>query len=100
MAVIAPRAAGSRLAHVRLYQRSADRRPDPPPLDTDDRATVLVGIGLWVVALLLALVFSARLAEQGRSWWAWTALAGIGLGVVGLLYVRRVRSPRGSGPKA
>ena len=85
---------------MRLYQRSADRRPDPPPLDTDDRRTVLVGIGLWIVGLALALVLSARLAEQGRSWWAWTALAGIGLGLVGLLYVRRVRPPRGSDPKA
>jgi hypothetical protein len=88
------------LPDVRLYQRSADRRPDPPPLDTDDRATVIVGIGLWAVALVLALLFSSRLAEQGRSWWAWTALAGIGLGLVGLLYVRRVRPPRGSGSKA
>ena len=85
---------------MRLYQRSADRRPDPPPLDTDDRAAVLVGIGLWVVALVLALVLNGRLAEQGHSWWAWTAVAGIGLGLAGLLYLRRVRPPRGSGPKA
>jgi Protein of unknown function (DUF2530) len=74
---------------VRLYQRSAGRRPDPEPLRTDDRATVLVGIGLWVVALVVTLVLHDRLAADGRGWWTWTALTGIGLGGVGLVYIRR-----------
>jgi hypothetical protein len=76
---------------VRLYQRSAGRRPDPAPLRTDDRATVLVGIGLWVVALVVTLVLHTRLAADGRGWWTWTALAGIALGGIGLAYVRRSR---------
>jgi FtsH-binding integral membrane protein len=74
---------------VRLYQRSADRRPDPPPLATDDRATVLVGIGLWLVALVVTLVLHARLADQGRTWWIWTAVTGVLLGLAGLVYLRR-----------
>jgi hypothetical protein len=74
---------------VRLYQRSAGRRPDPEPLRTNDRATVLVGIGLWVVALVAALLLRDRLAAEGRGWWTWTALVGIGLGLVGLGYLRR-----------
>ncbi len=74
---------------MRLYQRSADRRPDPEPLRTDDRATILVGIALWVVALVVTLVLHGRLAADGRSWWTWTALAGIGLGILGLDYLRR-----------
>jgi fatty acid desaturase len=76
---------------VRLYQRSADRRPDPPPLATDDRATVLVGIGLWVVALILTLLFHAWLADADRSWWTWTTLAGIAGGLLGLVYLSRRR---------
>jgi LPXTG-motif cell wall-anchored protein len=76
---------------VRLYQRSADRRPDPPPLATNDRATVLVGIGLWVVALVLTLVFHEQLADAGRTWWTWTALSGIAGGLLGLVYLRRRR---------
>lgn len=74
---------------MRLYQRSAGRRPDPEPLRTNDRATVLVGIGLWVVALVAALLLRDRLAAEGRGWWTWTALVGIGLGLVGLGYLRR-----------
>ncbi|MGZ4603644.1 MAG: DUF2530 domain-containing protein [Kineosporiaceae bacterium] len=79
------------LVHVRLYQRSADRRPDPPPLVTNDRATVLVGIGLWVAALVLTLVLHERLLATGRGWWTWTAVAGIAGGLLGLLYIRRRR---------
>ncbi len=74
---------------MRLYQRSAGRRPDPEPLRTNDRATVLAGIGLWAVALVTMLVARDRLAADGRGWWAWTALAGIGLGLAGLDYLRR-----------
>ena len=74
---------------MRLYQRSADRRPDPPPLATNDRVIVLVGIGLWLVALVAALVMHDRLAGDGRTWWIWTAATGIGLGLAGLVYLRR-----------
>ena len=74
---------------MRLYQRSAGRRPDPEPLRTNDRPAVLVGIGLWAVALVATLVLHDRLAADGRGWWSWTALAGIGLGLMGLGYLRR-----------
>lgn len=74
---------------VRLYQRSAERRPDPPPLATNDRATVLTGIAAWLVVLVVALLGHDRLAAEGRTWWIWTAVAGAGLGVLGLGYLRR-----------
>ncbi len=76
---------------MRLYQRSADRRPDPEPLRTDDRATILVGTALWTVALVVTIVLRDRLAAAGNGWWTWTTLVGIALGGVGLLYVRRQR---------
>jgi len=74
---------------VRLYLRSADRRPDPPPLRTNDRATVLVGIVAWAVLWLVALVAHGRLADAGNGWWFWTPPAGIVLGLLGLRYLRR-----------
>jgi hypothetical protein len=73
---------------VRLYQRSADRRPDPPPLVTNDRVTVLVGIGLWLAALVVALLMHDRLADEGHSWWIWTTATGAALGLAGLVYLR------------
>jgi hypothetical protein len=74
---------------VRLYQRSAARRPDPAPLVTNDRLTVLIGIGLWLVALVVTLVMHDRLADEGRTWWIWTAATGAALGLAGLVYLRR-----------
>jgi hypothetical protein len=73
---------------VRLYLRSADRRPDPPPLPTQDRITVLVGIAVWAVLWVVALVARGWLADTGRDWWIWTPPAAIVLGVLGLRYVR------------
>ncbi|GAA0435427.1 hypothetical protein Acor_75460 [Acrocarpospora corrugata] len=60
------------------------RKPDPEPLQTNDSATILVGIGLWVAALLALLVI-----RPAQSWWIWTCVAGIGLGCFGLTYVYR-----------
>ncbi len=74
---------------MRLYQRSADRRPDPEPLRTNDRVTILIGIGAWLVALVVTLVLHDQLAAQGRGWWTWTTLVGIALGGIGLDYIRR-----------
>ncbi len=74
---------------MRLYLRSRDRRPDPPPLATDDRLTVLVGMVVWAVLWVAALALHERLADDGRGWWVWTPPAGIVLGALGLLYLRR-----------
>ncbi len=73
---------------MRLYVRSRDRRPDPDPLPTDDRTTVLVGTGVWAVLQVAALVFYGDLADDGRGWWVWTPLCGLLLGGYGLHYLR------------
>ncbi|HVE99002.1 MAG TPA: DUF2530 domain-containing protein [Mycobacteriales bacterium] len=65
------------------------RRPDPPPLDTDDVRTVLVGTAIWTVALLALLPFAGALAAADRLWLLAMCACGIGLGVVGLVYCRR-----------
>ena len=75
---------------MRLYQRSAGRRPDPEPLRTNDRATVLAGIGLWAVALVTMLLLRAtgspRTAAAGGPGRRWPAS---GSGSPGLDYLRR-----------
>jgi hypothetical protein len=67
---------------------SRDRRPDPEPLSTNDRATVLVGMVGWVILWTLAVVFRDQLNAAGHDWWIWTPPAGIVLGLIGLVYVR------------
>ena len=74
---------------MRLYLRSADRRPDPAPLRTNDRAAILVGMAVWAVLLVLAVLARHRLAEDGHGWWVWTPVAGLALGAYALYYVHR-----------
>jgi hypothetical protein len=84
---------------VRLYLRSRDRRPDPAPLPTKDRAVVLTGMAIWAVLWGLSLVFRARLAAAGNGWWIWTPPAAIALGLFGLWYIGgRERAERRNAP--
>ena len=58
------------------------RKPDPPPLRTNDVRTVRIGTALWGVAL----AGSAAL----QRWDAfWTCVAGFALGFVGINYTKR-----------
>lgn len=71
---------------MRLFLKDSERRPDPAPVKTDDRKAFLVGIVLWVVGLAALLVFIGPLTEAGHTWWLWTCVAGLALGLIGLLY--------------
>jgi hypothetical protein len=67
----------------------AQRRPDPPPVPTNDVRTVVVGTALWAAGLLLCLVFYGRLRDSGKLWWLGTCACGFALGLIGLVYTRR-----------
>lgn len=77
---------------------SPPRRPDPEPMETDDVRIVALGTVAWLVALVFALVFHDRLADQHNGDWVWVALAGVFLGFVGLRYVRRRQHALRDGP--
>ncbi len=74
---------------VRLWLKDSERRPDPEPVKTDDRKPMLIGILAWLVALAVMLVFIGPLTEAGNTWWLWTCVVGIALGLVGILYTNR-----------
>jgi protein-S-isoprenylcysteine O-methyltransferase Ste14 len=74
---------------MRLWLRDSERRPDPTPVTTDDRKAILVGLVLWVVALVLLLVFLGPLVGSGSSWVLWTCVVGLVLGLIGLYYTNR-----------
>ncbi|HVQ19001.1 MAG TPA: DUF2530 domain-containing protein [Actinomycetes bacterium] len=61
------------------------------PLDVDAVRTVQIGTGLWAVALTAALIFRDQLVDDGRDWWIWTCVAGIVLGLMGVVITTRRR---------
>lgn len=65
------------------------RRPDPPPLKTDDATVVLVGTALWAAALLVLLVLRFTGTAEVRDWWLGMCAYGIALGLYGVRYIRR-----------
>lgn len=71
---------------MRIWLKDSERRPDPAPVKTDDRKAVLVGIALWVVGLAVLLLLLAPLTQAGMGWWLWACVAGLALGLVGILY--------------
>ena len=55
-------------------------RPAPPPLKVDTSRVVLIGTGLWAVALVVLLILGDRVDRM----WTWTCVAAIVLAVIGL----------------
>ncbi|MBW1597047.1 DUF2530 domain-containing protein [Streptomyces sp. JJ38] len=93
---------------MRLRTWLDDDREAPEPLEGNVVLTVAVGTAAWFVLFLAQLPFYGWFADHGHTWWLWSCLAGGGLGLVGLLYVRardaairraaRPSGPEGSGP--
>ncbi len=54
------------------------------------RRIVVVGTAFWALALAVTLLVPA-LHTGDRSWWPWTCVTGIGLGLFAGWYVRRGR---------
>ncbi len=72
------------------------RRPTkqaPPPLQVDSARVVLVGIGLWALALVVLLLLGERVDRM----WTWTCLAAVGLGILGLWIMKLQGQLRGRG---
>ena len=48
---------------------------------------VAVGITIWLVLLAAGIVRHDQLAHDGHTWWIWTAVTGVVLGLLGWLYI-------------
>ncbi|MCC5032799.1 DUF2530 domain-containing protein [Streptomyces sp. WAC 00631] len=64
-------------------------REAPEPLEGNVVAVVTGGTVLWFVMFLVQIPFYRWFEGQGLLWWLWTCLAGAGLGLYGIHYVRR-----------
>lgn len=75
------------------------RVAEVPPMDLDGVRTMTVGTILWGFAAAAMLPFLGRLEDAGQGWWFWTAVAGFGLGLIGVEYCKvrrnalRARTP-------
>ena len=67
----------------------AARRPDPPPLETDDVRTVAVGTGAWALGLVVLAVLRVTDTTRVETWWMVMCVAGVVLGLVGTWHCRR-----------
>lgn len=65
------------------------RHEAPEPLEGPVVATITGGTILWFVLFLAQLPFYGWYDDHGRLWWLWTCLAGAGLGLIGIWYVRK-----------
>jgi polyferredoxin len=72
------------------------RRPNPAPLQTDDRMVAAVGAGAWTIALVVLLLIG--LPQEDR-WWLWVCVAGAAIGVFGYFYLPRLTRSRATDPE-
>lgn len=70
--------------------RDAPQEVTPPPIGLRTITVVHWGMVAWAVALVVVLAVPA-LREGDRSWWPWVPVAGIGLGLIGHVYLSRGR---------
>ena len=73
---------------VPLFLPPSKAKPPPPPLRTDDRRAVLVGLAVWAVLLVVALVVP-EVRSSGGGRWLGSCVAGLALGLVGLAFLHR-----------
>lgn len=72
--------------------KTTHRVAEVQPMDVDGVRTMTVGTIIWGVVAVALLPFLGNLEADGRTWWMWTAVAGFGLGLIGLEYCRRRRN--------
>jgi hypothetical protein len=65
----------------------SERDADLPQFS--ENAPVAIGTAIWALLFVIGLVIRDDLEGSGREWWIWTAAAGVVLGLIGHLYMRR-----------
>lgn len=65
-------------------------RQPPRPLAVDTVKVLLAGLAVWAVALVVTLAVPS-LHTGDRDWWPWACVAGLVIGTIGVLYLRRGR---------
>lgn len=61
------------------------------PLDHDGLLPIAILTVAWGVAAVVLFFLRGDLADNDRTWWVWTCIAGFGLGLLGYAFSRRRR---------
>lgn len=64
------------------------RHEAPEPLEGPVVATITGGTIIWFALFLVQIPFYSWFDDRDLMWWVWTCLAGGGLGLIGIWYVR------------
>jgi hypothetical protein len=59
------------------------------PMEVDLARIVLIGVVLYAVAAVVLLSLHTSLTNAGHGRWPWVAVSGVGLGLLGLYYIKR-----------
>lgn len=59
-----------------------------------------IGTVLWAVGFIALLPFMDQLGEEGRTWWLWACLSGVGIGLVGVEWARRAARHQWTNPRS
>ena len=70
---------------------SRPRRPDPPPLQTNDVLVAVVGTVAWAIALVVLLFVGLPEADR---WWLWVCVGGLAIGLYGIWFIPRQHRSR------
>ncbi|TDD61245.1 DUF2530 domain-containing protein [Actinomadura darangshiensis] len=70
---------------------SPPRRPDPPPIESNDVHASAAGAIAFAVALVVLLIVG--LPSDDR-WWLWVCGVGIVIGLFGMWYIPRLQAGR------
>lgn len=73
---------------VKLFVKDSERKPDPEPVRVNARLAVIVGLFGWAVALAVFLLAPSTIPAT-KSWWPFTCVFGLALGVFAFFKVRR-----------
>lgn len=68
----------------------------PPPLEGPDRLVAATGALAWAVALIVLVALSlAGQLPAAQHWWIWTCVAGVGLGLFGVVSIPWIKRGKG-----
>lgn len=70
---------------------SRPRRPDPPPLETNDVLVAAVGAAAWAIALIVLLIVPLHSSD---TWWRWVCASGLIGGLFGIWYIPHLQRAR------